>query len=76
MKPRVSVPGCTTPSKTCRLQMKNQTKNTFQLYQKHQGRPIRVCLGTFPDTGVEKARKEALKAKGALGELAQTTRAF
>jgi hypothetical protein len=56
--------------------MKNQTKNTFQLYQKHQGRPIRVCLGTFPDTGVEKARKEALKAKGALGELAQTTRAF
>lgn len=41
-------------------------QKTFQLYQKHQGRPVRVSLGTFPDMSVENARKEALKAKGAL----------
>lgn len=41
-------------------------QKTFQLYQKHQGRPVRVTLGTFPDMSVENARKVALKAKGAL----------
>ena len=41
-------------------------QKTFQLYQKHQGRPVRVSLGTFPDMTIENARKEALKAKGAL----------
>tara|TARA_R110002095_G_scaffold31842_1_gene30522 strand:- start:11595 stop:12968 length:1374 start_codon:yes stop_codon:yes gene_type:complete len=41
-------------------------QKTFQLYQKHQGRPVRVSLGTFPDMSIENARKEALKAKGAL----------
>lgn len=39
---------------------------TFQLYQKHQGRPVRVTLGTFPDMTIENARKEATVAKGAL----------
>jgi integrase len=39
---------------------------TFQLYQKHQGRPVRVTLGTFPDMTIENARKEAAIAKGAL----------
>jgi len=38
----------------------------FQLYQKHQGRPVRVTLGTFPDMTIENARREATKAKGAL----------
>ena len=41
-------------------------KKTFQLYQKHQGRPVRVTLGPFPDLTIENARKEATKAKGAL----------
>ncbi|MCK5296073.1 MAG: tyrosine-type recombinase/integrase, partial [Alphaproteobacteria bacterium] len=41
-------------------------QRTFQLYQKHQGRPVRVSLGIFPDMSIENARKEALKAKGAL----------
>lgn len=41
-------------------------QKTFQLYQKHQGRPLRVTLGTFPDMSIENARKEATKAKGAL----------
>ncbi len=41
-------------------------KKTFQLYQKHQGRPVRVTLGSFPDTTIEQARREATKAKGAL----------
>ena len=39
---------------------------TFQLYQKHQGRPLRISLGTFPDMTIEQARREAAKAKGAL----------
>jgi|TARA_R110000772_G_scaffold15094_4_gene43966 integrase len=41
-------------------------QKTFQLYQKHQGRPVRVTLGTFPDMTIENARREATKAKGAL----------
>jgi len=41
-------------------------QKTFQLYQKHQGRPVRVTLGSFPDTTIENARREATKAKGAL----------
>lgn len=41
-------------------------QRTFQLYQKHQGRPVRVTLGIFPDMTIENARKEATKAKGAL----------
>lgn len=43
-------------------------QKTFQLYQKHQGRPIRITLGLFPDMSVENARKEALKAKGSLAK--------
>ncbi|MDP7142705.1 MAG: tyrosine-type recombinase/integrase [Alphaproteobacteria bacterium] len=41
-------------------------QKTFQLYQKHLGRPVRITLGTFPDMSIENARKEALKAKGSL----------
>jgi integrase len=41
-------------------------QKTFQLYQKHQGRPVRVTLGCFPDMTIENARREATKAKGAL----------
>lgn len=41
-------------------------KRTFQLYQKHLGRPVRITLGSFPDMTVEQARNEATKAKGAL----------
>lgn len=43
----------------------NGTK-TFQLYQKHQGRPVRVTLGLFPDMTIENARREATKARGSL----------
>jgi len=41
-------------------------QKTFQLYQKHQGRPVRVTLGLFPDMTIENARKESAIAKGAL----------
>ncbi|MFT6510802.1 MAG: integrase [Parvibaculaceae bacterium] len=41
-------------------------QKTFQLYQKYQGRPVRVTLGTFPDMTIERARSEATKAKGDL----------
>lgn len=43
-------------------------QKTFQLYQKHQGRPVRVSLGLFDDISVEKARKKAQIAKGELAE--------
>lgn len=39
-------------------------QKTFQLYQKHQGRPVRVTLGNYPDISIENARKAAAKAKG------------
>lgn len=41
-------------------------KRTFQLYQKHLGRPVRITLGSFPDMTVQQARAEAARAKGAL----------
>ncbi len=41
-------------------------QKTFQLYQKYQGRPVRVTLGVYPDMSIENARKGALKAKGEL----------
>ncbi len=41
---------------------------SFQLYQKLQGRPIRVTLGKFPDMTIEKARNAATKAKGELAD--------
>ncbi len=48
------------------IRVTSSGQKTFQLYQKHQGRPIRVSLGTFPDMSIENARKAALKAKGSL----------
>ena len=41
-------------------------QKTFQLYQKFDGRPVRVNLGSFPDTTIENARKTCLKAKNDL----------
>ncbi len=38
-------------------------RKTFQLYKKHQGRPVRVTIGTFPDLTVEQARKRAREIK-------------
>ncbi len=32
-------------------------QKTFQLYRKHQGRPIRISLGLYPDMSIENARK-------------------
>ena len=32
-------------------------QKTFQLYKKHQGRPIRISLGLYPDMSIENARK-------------------
>ena len=43
-------------------------RKTFQLYKKHQGRPVRVTLGTWPETTVEQARKKAREAKVELAE--------
>ena len=48
------------------IRVTSSGQKTFQLYQKHQGRPVRVSLGIFPDMSIENARKAALKAKGSL----------
>ncbi|MDF2368347.1 Arm DNA-binding domain-containing protein [Sneathiella sp.] len=50
------------------LRVTDTGAKTFQLYQKHQGRPVRVTLGKFPDMTIENARREATKAKGALAD--------
>ena len=38
-------------------------QKTFQLYKKHQGRPIRISLGQYPDMTIENARNACLQAK-------------
>ena len=43
-------------------------RKTFQLYKKHQGRPVRVTLGTWPEITVEQARKKCREAKVELAE--------
>ena len=43
-------------------------KKIFQLYKKHNGRPIRIGLGAWPETTVEQARKRAREAKGQLAQ--------
>jgi integrase len=48
------------------VQITGTGRKTFQLYKKHQGRPIRVTIGTFPEYSVEKARKKAREIKAAL----------
>ena len=50
------------------LQITAAGRKTFQLYKKHQGRPVRVTLGTWPETTVEQARKKAREAKVELAE--------
>jgi len=48
------------------LQITGSGRKSFQLYKKHQGRPVRVTIGTFPDLTVEQARKKAREIKAAL----------
>ena len=48
------------------LQITAAGRKTFQLYKKHQGRPVRVTLGTWPEITVEQARKKARDAKAEL----------
>lgn len=50
------------------LRVTDTGAKTFQLYQKHQGRPVRVTLGKFPDMTIENARRAATIAKGALAD--------
>lgn len=38
-------------------------RKVFQLYKKHNGRPVRIGLGTWPETTVEQARRGAREAK-------------
>lgn len=38
----------------------NGTKS-FKVYKKHEGKPVRVTLGKYPDLSVENARKKAQK---------------
>ena len=45
------------------LQITAAGRKSFQLYKKHQGRPVRVTLGTWPEITVEQARKKAREAK-------------
>ncbi len=48
------------------VQVTSTGRKTFQLYKKHQGRPVRVTIGTFPEYTVEQARKKAREIKTAL----------
>ena len=48
------------------LQITHAGRKSFQLYKKHQGRPVRVTIGTFPDFTVEQARKRAREIKSEL----------
>ena len=48
------------------LQITAAGRKSFQLYKKHQGRPVRVTLGTWPEITVEQARKKARDAKAEL----------
>ena len=60
------------------LQITGAGRKTFQLYKKHQGCPVRVTIGTFPDFTVEQARKRAREIKVELahgGNPNDTTRA-
>ena len=43
-------------------------RKVFQLYKKHNGRPVRIGLGTWPETTVEQARRRAREAKVKLAE--------
>jgi integrase len=45
------------------LQITSSGRKSFQLYKKHQGRPVRVTIGTFPDTSIEQARRQAREIK-------------
>ena len=48
------------------VQITGTGRKTFQLYKKHQGHPIRVFIGTFPEYSIEQARKKAREIKTAL----------
>jgi integrase len=48
------------------VQITGTGRKTFQLYKKHQGRPIRVSIGTFPEYSIENARRKAREVKIAL----------
>jgi len=48
------------------LQITAAGRKSLQLYKKHQGRPVRVTIGTFPDFTVEQARKRAREIKAEL----------
>ena len=50
------------------LQITATGRKSFQLYKKHQGRPVRVTLGTWPEITVEQARKKAREAKVELAD--------
>lgn len=39
---------------------------TFFLYRKHQGKPIRIKIGRFPDVSTTQAKKKAQELKGGL----------
>ncbi|MDD2583062.1 MAG: tyrosine-type recombinase/integrase [Desulfuromonadaceae bacterium] len=45
------------------LQVTPAGKKSFQLYRKHNGQPIRVTIGTYPELTVEQARKKARQVK-------------
>lgn len=50
------------------LLVSNGGAKTFYLYMRINSQPKRVRLGAFPDWSIEKARKEAQKAKGLIAD--------
>lgn len=50
------------------IQVTATGRKTFQLYKWHEGKPIRITLGTFPDMTIEQARKAAQKLKADLAQ--------
>lgn len=43
------------------LMVTHKGSKSFKVYKKHEGKPVRVTLGKYPDLSIENARKKAQK---------------
>ena len=50
------------------IQITATGRKTFQLYRWHEGKPLRVTLGLYPDMTIEQARKKAQELKADLAK--------
>jgi len=50
------------------IQVTSIGRKTFQLYKWHEGKPVRITLGLFPNIAIEQARKRARKLKAYMAD--------